>query len=104
MEPKILGIGDVERCYMLQSKGYDIEKVINRVARLFTMRPEEILRTGKKPERVRARSLVCYWAVNALKINGTEMAKLLGVKQSSISRSLRGGERFTLEKGYRLEE
>ncbi len=28
----------LERCYLLQSKGYDIAKVIDRVSRLFNMK------------------------------------------------------------------
>jgi len=51
----------LERHYRFQAQGYDFNKVVDRVAQLFKMRQEEILRPGKQPERVSARSLVCYW-------------------------------------------
>jgi len=92
-----------ERYYRLQAQGYDFDKVVDRVARLFTMRPEEILSPSKEPERVRARSLVCYWAVRELGIDGTAVAKLLGIIQSSVSRAVRRGERLALENRYSLE-
>ena len=67
------------------------------------MKPEEILSPGKNPERVRARILVCYWAVNELGINGTVVARFLGIIQSSVSRAVRCGEILTLDNGYSLE-
>ena len=82
---------------------HNICRGIERVAKLYKMRPEEILSPGKQPERVRARSLVCYWAVKELGINGTAVAKLLGIIQSSVSRAIRRGERFALDNGYSLE-
>jgi putative transposase len=92
-----------ERRYRLQAQGYDFDKVVDRVAKLFKMRSEEILSPGKQPQRVRARSLVCYWAVKELGINGTVVASLLGIIQSSVSRAVGRGERLALENRYSLE-
>ena len=89
--------------YQLQAQGYAFDKIVDRVAQLFKMRPEEILSPGKQPERVRARSLVCYWAVKQLGMNGTVVARLLGIIQSSVSRAVRHGERLVLDKGNSLE-
>ena len=47
---------------------------------------------GKQPERVRAKSLVCYWSVKELGMNGTVVARLLDVIQSSVSRAVQRGE------------
>ena len=52
---------------------------------------------------MRARSLVCYWAVKELGINGTVVASLLGIIQSSVSRAVGRGERLALENRYSLE-
>jgi putative transposase len=89
--------------YQLQAQGYDFDKDVDRVAKLFTMRPEGILSLGKQPQRVRAGSLVCYWAVKELGMNGTRVARFLGVIQSSVRRAVRRGERLALDNGYRLE-
>lgn len=76
---------------------------VNRVAKLFKMRPREILNSGKQPERVRARSQLCYWAVKELGMNGTAVARLLGIIQSSVSRAVRRRERLAIDSGYSME-
>ncbi|MFB0532681.1 MAG: transposase, partial [Desulfatiglandales bacterium] len=93
-----------ERRYQLQARGYDFDKVVDRVAELFRMRPEEILSLGKHLERVRAKSLLCYWAVKELGMNGTAVGRLLGIIHSSVSRAVRRGERLALDNRYSLEE
>ncbi len=91
-----------ERRYELKSRGYDFDKVIERVSELLEIDIEEILRPSKKPERVRARSLVCYWAVRELGMSGTEVGRRLGLVQPAVSRALERGaglandERLTL--------
>jgi hypothetical protein len=86
-----------ERRYQLQAQGYDFNTIVDRVAKLFETRPEEILSPSKKPERVRARSLVCYWAVKELGISGTSVAELLGLIQSSVSRAVERGAKLATE-------
>jgi len=88
--------------YRLQAEGYDFDNVVDRVVKLFDMRPEEILSPGKQRERVRARGLVCYWAVKELGMSGTTVAKLLGIIQSSVSRAVERGEKYALNNGLRL--
>lgn len=92
-----------ERRYQLQPQWYDFDKIVDSVTKLFKMRSQEILSRGKQPERARARSLICYWAVKELGINGTAVAKLLGIIQSPVSGAVRRGERLALDKGYSLE-
>jgi len=94
----------LERHYRLQAQGYDFDKVVDRVAQLLKMRPEEILRPGKQPDRVRARSLLCYWSVKELGMNGTAVAKLLGMVQSSVSRAVQRGEELALDNQYNLQK
>ena len=79
-------------------------KVVNRVAKVLEMTPGEILRHGKQPERVRARSLVCYSAVKELGMSGSAVAKLLGIIQSSVSRGVQRGEKLALENQYSLQK
>ena len=93
-----------ERRYQLQARGYEFDKVVERVAQLFKMRPEEILSPGKQPERVRARRLICYWAVKELGTHGTAISGLPGIIESSVSSAVRRGERLVLDNGYSLEE
>jgi len=73
------------------------------VAKLFEMKPEQILSPGKQPNRVRARSLVCYWAVRELGMRGTTVAKMLGTIQTSVSRAVQRGEKLAHTNHWDLE-
>lgn len=58
----------------------------------------EILSPGKQPQRVRARSLVCCRAVQEPGMNGTTVAELFGITQSSVSRAVLRGEKLAPDK------
>jgi len=105
-DERILGDGDfaqsvldeakerlAERC-RLQAKGYDLEKVANRVSSELGINPDQVWAAGKHPITVKARSLMCYWAVRMLGYSATELAKKLGVSQPSVSISVRRGEKI----------
>ncbi len=66
-----------ERRYWLKAQGYDIDRVVEKVAEVFEIEAEKIWKPGNQPLRVRARSLVCYWAVRELGMSGTSVGKLL---------------------------
>jgi hypothetical protein len=55
--------------------------------------------SGKEPERVKARSVAAYWAVQELGLAGTEVGKELNLTQSAVSRSVRRGEEIVKELG-----
>ncbi len=92
----------LERKYQLKSQGYDIEKLADKVANIFSIRPEEIFQSGKQPLKVKARSLFCYWAVEELGYTMADLAPKLNISQPAVSMSVRRGERIALENGYSL--
>jgi len=49
---------------------------------------------GKHPMTVKARSLLCYWAVRKLGFSATELSIKLGISQPSASISVKRGERI----------
>jgi hypothetical protein len=49
-----------ERRYRLKAQGYDINRLVQKVAEVYEIEPEEIWKPGNQPLRVKARSLVCY--------------------------------------------
>jgi hypothetical protein len=57
--------------------GYDFDKILERVADLFGMETGKILQSSKGPQRVQARSLVCYRAVRQLSIDITTVGEKL---------------------------
>ena len=52
----------LEPTYALKTKGYDFDKIVQRVAELLDMPKAEVVSAGKRRSVVKARSIVCYWA------------------------------------------
>ena len=92
----------LEQRYQLQMQGYDIDKVVDRVANLFLLKPEEVLSSSKQPQRVKARSLLCYWAVKELEVGGVDIARRLRISQSAVSRAVARGERIAADMDLNL--
>ena len=92
----------LERRYWLQSQGYNMDRVVKRVAEVFNIEPKEICKPGNQPLRVRARSLVCFWAVRELRVSGTNVGKFLNLTQSAVSRAVRRGEKLVEEMNLTL--
>ena len=92
----------LERKYHLKSEGYDLDKLADKVAKIFYIKPEEIFRPGKQPLKVKARSLFCFWAVRELGFTMAELASKLNSSQPAVSISVRRGERTASGNGYSL--
>jgi REP element-mobilizing transposase RayT len=91
-----------EESYRLQAQGYDLDKVAKRVGAILGIEPEQVWAAGKQPITVKARSLLCYWAVRKLGFTATEVAKRLGVSQPSVSISVKRGEKIATEGKLKL--
>jgi REP element-mobilizing transposase RayT len=91
-----------ERRYALKARGYDIDRIFEKVAEVFDMEPEEIRKPGNQPLRVKARSVFCYWAVRELGMRGTGVGKLLGIGQPAVSRAVVRGEKLTQDMNLSL--
>lgn len=92
----------LERRYLIESKGYDFDAVIERVAELLGMEPKEILKPGKSGQTVKARSLACFWSHGELGMSTVDIAKRLKICQSAVSRSSMRGERIARENKLHL--
>ena len=113
-DQRILGEGDfvetilkesneqLTRKYSLEAQGYNLEKVIERVSILLNIEPKEIKISGKYPQVVAARSLVCYWANRELGMTTIELAKRFNLSQPTISKSVKRGEVIAINKGFKL--
>jgi hypothetical protein len=49
----------------------------------------------REPLRVKARSLVCYWAIRELGMSGTSVGNLLSLGRPAVSRAVVRGEKLT---------
>jgi len=93
----------MERKYQLQAAGYDFDKVVDRVADLFQLKPAEILLPSKLRHRVKARSLLCFWTVKELGMSSLTIAGRLGITQPAVSRLAQRGEKLAIENSLYLE-
>lgn len=85
----------LERRYRLQSHGYNFDKVIERVSELFFLSRQEIIHPSRQTQRVKARSVACYWAVRQLGLKGTEVGAIFGLSQpGAVSRAVGRGEKL----------
>jgi putative transposase len=113
-DERILGDGDfvnevldscrqqLEQHYQYLSRGYDFGWLVGRVAALLDLAPEIVMRRGRYPDTVEARSVLCYWAAREFGISTLELAKKLGVSQPTASQSIKRGEFIVKEKGFKL--
>jgi putative transposase len=80
------------REYELQRRGYDIEKIEDRVSEILGIPVEDIRHKGRERQRTAARSLAIYWAVRELNMPGVHLAKRYGLTQSAVVHACRRGE------------
>ncbi len=73
--------------------GFGLPELATVVARLLEVDVAEVRASGKQPQRVRARSLYCYWSVREL-----------GFNQPAVSMAVQRGERLAQECGWKLPE
>ncbi len=85
------------RRYHLQTRGIDFDEVTDRVAKIFHLKPGHLLSSGKQPQLVNARRLLCFWAVKELEMSGADVAQRLKVCNSVVSRSVAQGEKIAAD-------
>lgn len=95
---------DFNRRQGMKVKGMSLEKIAERVAGLFDMKEGEVWSSGKNRKIVRARSLLCFWAVKELGETMTFMAQRLNISVTSVGKSVARGEMLAAENGYSLWE
>jgi hypothetical protein len=92
------------RCHHLQAQGVDLNKDTDRVATIFCLKPNQVLSSVKQPQRGKARSLLCFWAVKELEMSGADVAQKLKVSNSAVSRSVARGEKIVADMKLNLIE
>jgi putative transposase len=88
---------------LLRERGHDTETIAAKAAAVFDVPVEELYTAGKNRQRIRARSVFCYWMVRELRIPATHLAKRLGLTPSAVSKAARRGERIARDLGPRLQ-
>jgi putative transposase len=91
-----------ERRHALKAKGVDVSNIAEQVSKLLGIPVGDVWREGKNREIVKARSLLCFWAVRELGISMTEMARKLHISTVAVSKSVARGEDIAKEEGLEL--
>lgn len=76
----------------------DFSELLSQAARHYGVEPDELLRPGKQPARVNARSLLCFWSVRELGMTACEVGRKVGLTQSAVSRAIQRGEKLSAER------
>ncbi len=91
------------RC-ALRRRGYDLEKIAERVAEIYRVKVQEVSARGREQRRVSARSLFCFWAMRELAISLTALARRLGMSPPGAGYALQRGEAIANENNYQLTQ
>jgi len=91
------------RRYKLKSKGYDFDKVVDRVSKIFEVEKDYITGKGRQKGRVQARDLLCYWTVAELGMSMVDLARKFDITPAAVSYAVQRGEKIAKGRGYQLE-
>ena len=92
-----------ERRHKLRRQGYDLDRIAHRVSEILGMKPEEVLSKGRQDRKVKARSLLCFWAARELGLSHTALAKELEMSLAGVGFSVERGESIAKKCNYSLE-
>jgi hypothetical protein len=93
-----------EKKSQLKTQGWDIDKLAAYVAGILDMDISKVWSEGKYRSIVRARSLLCYWAVRELGVSMVSLAKRLKITPAAVTQSVARGERLAKENNYHFQE
>jgi len=113
-DERILGDGDfvgkvlasaeeaMERRHALHARGIDLDRLTNKVSKIFGVKAEEIWFPGRFRRIVEARSVLCYWAVREIGVSMTMLSRKMGISVAAISGSVIRGQKIVEEKGLKI--
>jgi putative transposase len=93
-----------ERRYELKRRGYDLDRIAERVAEIYAMETREIFSKGRQRRKVKARSLLCFWAARQLGMPLRELAVRLEMSPPGVGFAVERGQSIAHENGYELIE
>ena len=88
----------------LRRQGYDLDRIAERVSEVLGMKPDEVFSKGRQDRKVKARSLLCFWAARELGMSHTALAKKLEMSLSGVGFSVERGESIAKKGSYSLEK
>ena len=92
----------LERKYAFRFKGHGFDWLVEHVAKVLAIDTDQVLRSGRYPLTVKARSVLCYWATRDIGMTTVDLARKLGMSQPTISQSVQRGEKIVAQQGLTL--
>lgn len=89
---------EYEKKTLAVAKGLDLDMLISTVSKHFSIEPEIIKSSSKQRSASRARSIICYLAVDKLMISGADFVLKLYLSPSAVSKSTARGHTDSLAK------
>jgi len=93
-----------ERRSELKRRGYDLDRFAKRVAEIYGTGKDEVFSKGQQQRKVKARSLLCYWAVREAGMSLRELASRLEMSGPGVGFAVERGAAIANENGYKLIE
>jgi putative transposase len=93
-----------ERRHKLRRQGYNLVRIAERVSEVLGISPDEVFSKGRQDRKVKARSLLCYWAARELNLSHTALAKALEMSIVGVGFSVDRGESIAKEGNYLLQQ
>ncbi len=90
----------LQRRYALMAEGWSLDKLAAKAAAIYGLDPNQIFMPGKRPIKVKARSVFCYRASRELGVAMTRLAGLLKISQPAASICVRRGKRIVRQEGF----
>ncbi len=87
-----------ERKTLAMAKGIGLDALIDAAANYFDINPEIIKGSSKQRDGTRARSIVCYLAVEKLAMVGAQLARQLNITASAVSKLISRGRHDPVSK------
>lgn len=91
----------LHRKYALAAKGIGFEQLAQWVSDLTAIPVEAMAGSGKERQAVKARSILCFWAVNGLGMPLTDLAHRLGISLPTVSVAVKRGSEIVDREKFR---
>jgi len=92
----------LERRYQLKVQGYDLQRLVERAAAIYGMEVAEIFSAGRQDKKVKARSLVCFWAARELGMSLADLARAFLMSIPGIGYAVARGETIARTNNLKL--
>jgi putative transposase len=89
--------------YRLKAEGYNLDKLVDCVSEITRLTRKQILDTARDTKRVKARSILCFWATDKLGVTQAELARILRLTQSAISHAVQRGRVLVENNSYSID-